>query len=133
MADIIDMKPFLAARYQIGEMITIVMAAAIHDAFAEYCEAPDDIAFSDVLTETTTDLQREISDAKTLQEYYWHAVVRRHAVTNEIEIIDGDFCRSFDLNRHHAPALAWAKKFLDTLPSRYGNFLGDFLKGLAHE
>ncbi|MBB4199205.1 hypothetical protein CCR94_01955 [Rhodoblastus sphagnicola] len=128
MGNIIDLTPLLAIRPQVEEMTIIVTADTVYDAFGEYAEAPNDESFLDVLAEIVADLQCDMASPEELNERYWWAVARRYAINNGIELIDQKFCRDFNPFRNHTPALQWARKFLDTLPSRYS----DFLKGDAN-
>ena len=123
MADVVDLRPILALRPQIQGMTTIILADTVHDVFAEYCEYPDDEAFTDVLLAASDELARDLADAEELKERYWWACARRYAINNAIDLIDAEFCRTFDPYRHHVPTLQWARKYLDTLPSRYHAFL----------
>jgi hypothetical protein len=124
MSNVIDLPTIMAQRQQIAEMMTIVLADTFSDAFAEYCEAPDDEAFSETLHSIGEAMKGELASAEMLQEYYWWAVARRFAIRNGIEQIDAEFCRSFDPLKHHSPTLQWARKYLDGLPALYGAFLG---------
>ncbi len=123
MNNVVPFTSATARLQKIEEQATIVFASFIHDAFAKYCEAPNDDAFSSMLFVLCEDLRRDIATTATLRErYIWS--VAQHVATGAGEDIDREFCRAVDLTKHHAPALKWAREYLAGLPARYSENLG---------
>jgi hypothetical protein len=123
VADIIDLRPLLAQRPHIEQMVLIVLADTVNGAYAEHCEDPDHVAFCEVLAEIGEELPGEIADIEELKERHWWACARQFAFNNGVDLIDQEFCRTFDPLEYHAATLKWARSFLDRLPAQYSQFL----------
>lgn len=105
-----------------AEKRKIVQAFVAQGCMAKFHECRNEADFLKLLKVAGAEI--DTMPADQFENSWWWAGAVLFARRNEIDTIDGEFCRGFNIDVHHATTLVWAEKYLHNLPVQYAVILG---------